>query len=134
VKSLFQEARANAMKRPRLWRLRVAFSVVAFVIFALLVVLWVRSYYYSEGIIIPGILIMITHWKGEVAFHGRPGSPFDPVMVEGIPYLLVVLPAAVLPALPWLKWSRRFSIRAMLIITAVAALALAALTMSIKAR
>jgi hypothetical protein len=132
VKSLFETAWAKAMKRSRLWYLRVAFSVVTFAVLAILVVLWVRSYYKSEGITIPVILIRLQLFRGDVGFYVRPGSPLDSLNVSGIPYFVVVLLASVLPAMPWLKWSRRFSIRAMLVTLTVLALTLAALSMSLK--
>lgn len=122
------------MERPRFWYWRVAFSAITALACVLLIGLWVRSYYYAEGIVIPGIPIRLTHFKGELALHGWLGSPFQHRSLTGIPYLVVVLAAGLLPALPWLKWSRRFSVRSMLIISTVVALALATLSMSLKVR
>ncbi len=120
------------MRRSRFWYLRVAFSAITAMACVLLIGLWVRSYYYAEGIVIPGISIRLTHFKGEVGLHGWIGSRFQHNSLTGIPYLIVVLLAGLLPALPWLKWSRRFSIRALLTISTVVTLALATLSMSLK--
>lgn len=123
---------SSTKRRLSLWWLRVAFSVIALAALAALVVLWWRSYTYAEGFVIPGTLIRLTHFKGEIGFHGRDYSSLDRVRVSGIPYLLLVVSAGVLPALPWVKWSRRFSIRGMLMIATVVALALAALFRSLE--
>jgi hypothetical protein len=67
----------------------------------LLIVLWVRSYYLSEHVIVPGVQIWLASFKGTFGFHTRPGSPLRALSVEGIPYLPVVLLAGTLAALPW---------------------------------
>jgi hypothetical protein len=52
---------------------------------------------------------------------GRPASPFQGRQVNGIPYLGVVLATATLAALPWVRWSKRFSLSAFLILSAAIA-------------
>jgi hypothetical protein len=58
----------------------------------------------------------LASYQGNFGFHTRPESPLRRFRVEGIPYLLLVLLAGTLAALPWVTWSRRFSLRALLII------------------
>jgi hypothetical protein len=106
-------------------------STVSAIACIALIALWVRSYYYAEWTIIPGVRIWLSSFKGKMGFHARPDSPFPPfVRVEGIPYLLLVLLAGSLAALPWVRWSKRYSLRAMLIISTLIAVVLGMVAIS----
>jgi hypothetical protein len=101
------------MKRSRLWYLRVSLSAAGLIVSGLVIALWVRSYTYSEQITIPVVRLWITSFKGTVGIGGSRGLR--------IPYLLIALLACALAALPWVEWSRRFSLRALLIIATLIA-------------
>jgi hypothetical protein len=133
--------------------LRIAFSATSVVACVLLVVLWVRSYYYLDELSQP---ISWTHWIGASSIKGQlhfytgtinPAVPFDPKdwglesvssrsgyarsEVQDIawdfyfdlsgfanlsaPHWFLALLSACLAAAPWIKWSKRFSLRTLLI-------------------
>ena len=47
-----------------------------------------------------------------------------------VPYWLPLLVCSALGGIPWIRWSRRFSLRTLLVITTIAAIALTALVLS----
>ena len=109
-----------SMTRPRILRLlRIAASVVCLILCGLLVALWVRSYYPPSlrlqvlSMNRPPYLasLDIASWKGVVSLSYKP-----PQLKLEVQCLLLLLLFGTLAGLPWVQWSRRFSLRAFLII------------------
>jgi hypothetical protein len=109
-----------SMTRPRILRLlRIAASVVCLILCGLLVALWERSYYPPSLRL--QILSMnrppyfasldIASWKGVVSLSYKP-----PQLKLEVQCLLLLLLFGTLAGLPWVQRSRRFSLRAFLII------------------
>ncbi len=136
------------MDRPRLIRwLRVAVSAVSLVVCVMLIGLWVRSYHRIDIYHWLGHGAMSDHgkllideswvpskdqsWTPEVnavenSFLYSGPHNYEPAGTGiTIPHWFLVLLSAAPAAVPWLPWwSTRFSLRTMLIVTAVVALTL----------
>jgi hypothetical protein len=144
----------------RFRKLRIAWSVCWGLAAVLLIVLWVRSYWWVDWIDAHNahVRIMCGSVRGEVAFGAQPYStPFrgpaprwqygsyEPDYKEEFPspslfgFALVsdsggsgcflpnwalILGMAASAAAPWIHWSKRFSLRTMLIATTLVAVAL----------
>ena len=66
-----------------------------------------------------------TPWSGATHFAVSDGGIF-------VPYWFGVLSTAILAALPWLQWSKRFSLRTLLIVTTLVAVVLGLIAWSIR--
>ncbi len=132
--------------------LRIAFSATYLIACVLLIVLWVRSYWYHDG-------CYYFHGSGYIGVGSFRGNllPFfeenptavvkwhvysDPVDKDphfrsftwfnqlprnfyvSIPHWFIALLIAALGSVPWLRWSKRFSVRTLLIATMLVALVL----------
>jgi hypothetical protein len=137
--------------RKSLRYLRVAFSATCLIACVLLIVLWVRSYTIRNdelsyvdssnrgwhfaslrgGMLFcmanyspakPGAWRMYTAWERELlgfgAFATNTSTSF------GTPYWFPVLTSIAFASLPWIHWSKRFSLRTLLIATTLVALVL----------
>jgi hypothetical protein len=109
------------LKKRSYWWLRVVFSTVGLLVCIFLIERWVRSYYFSEMKSIPGVQIGVTSHKGMIGLYVKQSSPFPAFRVKGIPYPGLILATATLAAVPWVRWSRQFSLRAFLIVSAAIA-------------
>ena len=106
-------------------KLRIAWSVGCGLTCLLLVVLWVRSYTVSRG----GELNFSSTWGGAFSsdygelrvsvVHLNRGVPDD--WFIAIHYSLLFMLSAIAGALSWLQWSKRFTVRALLIATTLVA-------------
>jgi hypothetical protein len=136
----------------RIRKLRIAWSIVCGIACVLLIALWVRSYWNVDSIITKlGLISSVegsfvstslfhlsptdTHaWEFdehsyEITF---PESTFLGFHFVGdtlgwvalVPQWFVVLAAVTLAAAPWLRWSKRFSLRTLLIVTTLVAVVL----------
>jgi len=119
-----------ANQRP--W-LRIAISAFSLVVCALLIVMWVSSYYKnSEARIFLGKssdphlwYAQIHSFNGEIiaSLHARSGvAKFPPPRRFEIQYLWPVLVSLAMASLPWVRWSPRFRVRSFLIVVTVIAL------------
>jgi hypothetical protein len=95
------------------YRLRIAITVLCLIACGWLTYLWITSYYSPSG-------RAILSWKGMLTVIG----------IVKIPHLLVVLLLITLAVLPWVRWSRRYSLRTFLVIVTLLALLLGALVTS----
>jgi hypothetical protein len=135
-------------------KVRIAFSVVCGIACLLLIVLWVRSFWWIEIIWAPlsdeysiaagsfpgicgvGFPPAIGTWgiersPGEDWWANRTDqytSRWGALIVEPrsllVPYWLLVLVSAFLSATPWIGWTHRFSIRTLFIATTLLSLLL----------
>jgi hypothetical protein len=121
-------AEIEGMTRARNLRLlRIAASVVCLSICAAMVAMWVRSYYSPPVRLELPIInrppyvvgLGIVSWKGVAMLSYAP-----PRLRLDIHYLLLVLLFGTLAGLPWVQWSRRFSLRAFLVVTGFVAVVL----------
>jgi hypothetical protein len=120
-------AEIEGMTRARNLRLlRIAVSVVCGILCLLLIALWVRSYYQPIQL----HLLIVDHppylagvgielWKGMATLLYA-----APPLALKIHCLLLVLLFGTLAGLPWVQWSRRFSLRAFLVVTGFVAVVL----------
>src|SRR5688500_212003 len=95
------------------YRLRIAVTVLCLVACGLLTWLWISSYFS------PSRIFIVQSWKGMLEIAPRMvmvGSVRKDVAFFRIPHWPVVLLFGALAALPWVQWSRRYSLRAFLII------------------
>jgi hypothetical protein len=109
------------------YRLRIVITVLCLAACGLLTWLWISSYYS------PSQIVYFQSWKGMLVV--RPGmalvgSTRQDVALFRIPHWPVVLLFGGLAALPWVKWSRRYSLRAFLVMVTLLALLLGALVIS----
>ncbi len=118
--------------------LRIAFSATCGIACVLLIVLWVRSYWWmdSTGYLtsVQGKLFvqeyLIINSPTGSAFRGPCGITSLPtgwgfVPIDGgvtLPIWSLVVPMAILAAVPWIRW--RFSLRTLLIATTLVAVVL----------
>ena len=123
--------------------LRIAVTTLALTACVLLIVLWVRSYFYSDFVLLQSHSMewVASSQFGNVFFNVNDGDPSAPrwtyfSLAAGprglkrlppgfnfkygsgsvygyVPHWFLVLLSATLAALPWIKW--RFSLRTMLI-------------------
>ena len=135
-------------------KLRIAWSVAWGVVAVLLCVLWVRSYWHGEGLLMP-----LNNGTRLASFRGRIGIEPDeraihwawriepltfldpnfdwdnwerntPHWIVGknyrvlMPHWFPLIVAGTLSAAPWLRLPRRFSLRTLLIATTLVAVAL----------
>jgi hypothetical protein len=155
-------------------KLRIAWSVGWGIACLLLVVLWVRSYWWTDSANCPlpgGKTFLVNSLRGQLSIgalslfpviSGRPqpdwkvnwkfqitrGERFDPpkdykfrqftgtwdqsgVYVQS-PYWLAVFVSGGLAAVPWLAWSRRFSLRTLLAVMTLVAVGLGAIVYSMR--
>jgi hypothetical protein len=131
--------------------LRIAFSATCLIACVLLIALWVRSYFYIDGLTIRGGR-QITTFDGRLfvsekfalkksstsrqymptirdSFHHNVryfsfalGEALRRGRGFAIPYWCILFPAAAAITLPWLRW--RFSLRTLLIATTLVAIVL----------
>jgi hypothetical protein len=109
------------------YRLRIAVTVLCLAACGLFTWLWISSYYS------PLRIFNIQSWKGMLEINpglARVGSAWQDFAVFRIPHWPVVLLFAGLAALPWVQWSRRYSLRAFLVMVTLLALLLGALVIS----
>jgi ABC-type spermidine/putrescine transport system permease subunit II len=113
---------ATADAPPRqLLGLRVAVTLVCLALCSGLICLWVRSYYAPPVQYRPYPLRgwMFQCWQGAITIrHVRTSFELS------VSSLFAVLLLGTLAGLPWVQWSRRFSLRELLIIMALIALVL----------
>jgi hypothetical protein len=145
------------MDRPRILRLlRIAFSVVCGIVCVLLIVLWVRSYFWTDYINLPHShhwVLSMHGWlhidSSLVDLSGNPGSEFkygsfrvsskrnsESQLMRG-PGIAVPIPFGTLPLLisivtvaPWIRW--RFSLRTLLIAITLLAVLLGAIVYALR--
>ena len=115
------------------YRLRIATTVLCLIACGLLIKLWISSYHSSHWMRAVGERLTILSWKG--VFTVNPGSTTVGTATQQVeffhlPHWSMVLLFATLAALPWVRWSSRYSIRALLAITALIALLLMAIAVS----
>ena len=138
----------------RFRKLRIAWSVVCGVACVLLIVWWVRSYWRLDVIVWNGnsssttvradaglVTISQSNFGGTLsgddrwelivdnASWGMQFWQFDwawdtNLILIRVPIWVAALAAAILAHAPWIRWSRRFSLRALLIATTLVALVL----------
>jgi hypothetical protein len=114
-------------------RLRIAVTVLCLVACVTLIRFWVRSYYSPSRMHVFTRHTYIQSWKGELTVNPHlinTGSAMRFVASGTIPYWVVVLLVLTLAALPWVQWSRRYSLRAFLIITTLIAVLFGAIAIS----
>jgi hypothetical protein len=119
------------MKFPRL---RIAWSVAWGIAAMLLCALWVRSHTITENYLSITLsnsrAFSVDSEEGSVAIRSMDSMVDGPLSLVidhktyFIPYLFLVLLAATLAAVPWIRWSNRFSLRTLLIATTLIAVAL----------
>jgi hypothetical protein len=116
----------------RFRKLRIAWSVVCGVVYLLTLAWWMGSY--QTAIHTPKVLgkqpafqvvayrgsIEILRWRAAPAGY----SARTPSMRIPVPFLAIVLPLAVGIFVPWVPWSKRFSLRTLLIATTLVAVVL----------
>src|SRR5262245_57772750 len=127
-------------------KLRIAWSVAWGLLAVLLCVLWVRSYWAWDWLSAPGVsfatyagslyielgdrepwgitttdllsnTILVVHEETTLGFLVRPSS-----LYLGMWFLVLMTTSAA--ALPWMRWSKRFSLRTLLIATTLVAVVL----------
>ena len=138
----------------RFRKLRMAFSVGCGIVCVLLIMLWVRSYWRldlinrnsnsnSSTVRADAGLITLSHsqgrspllddngWKyiADNASWGMQYWQFDwawntRIILVRIPIWVLALAVAMLARAPWIRWSKRFTIRTLLIATTLVALVL----------
>jgi hypothetical protein len=109
-------------------RLRLIATAIGAVACLLLVLFWAQSYYGSAKKL-RLFDTTVRSFRGEVACtyfstNASGGLKVDRIRV---PYLGLVLATAAVAGLPWVEWSRRFSLRTFLIALTLVAVILAAL-------
>jgi hypothetical protein len=110
--------------------LRITVTALSLTVCVLLIGFWVRSYYSTFRIGASGQGFQILSWQGAVFINPkmiRSGTTYQLQYSARIPYLPFVLLLITLGGLPWVHWYWGFSLRAMLIVTTLVALALAAI-------
>jgi hypothetical protein len=147
------------MNRPRLIRgLRIAWTVGCGILCVLLVVLWMRSYWYSDhlarvrngdmygiesacGSIRPFFTRRVaapsyiewllltepladTNRAFEHPIFGWDAGDYPDYFMAYLPHWLPAMLLAAVAAIPWVRWSRRFSVRTLLIATTLIAIVL----------
>ena len=119
-----------ANRRP--W-LRIAVSALGLIVCALLIAMWVSSYYKnSEARIYLGKqsdphlwYAQIYSFNGEISTEIRVrsgGGAFPPAHKFQISFLWPVLLSVLIAGLPWVRWFTRFSVRSLLIVVSLIAL------------
>jgi hypothetical protein len=106
--------------------LRIAFSATCLAACVLLTVLWWRSYSACVTMNLGPFdsFISFTSDEGTLLF-AYPADNFGTqVKFINVPSWFTVLIAATLAVLPWIQWSKRFSLRTLLIATTLIALML----------
>jgi hypothetical protein len=119
-----------ASMRRTLRYLRISVTAFSLAACVLLIAFWVRSYYSVFRIGAPGRGIHILSWQGAVSVNPkviRTGSRYLLQPSARIPYLPLVLLGITVGGLPWVHWYWGFSLRAMLIVTTLIAVLLAAI-------
>jgi hypothetical protein len=110
-------------------KLRIAISAVSLLACVVLISMWVRSYYSVFRLRASGQRIEIVSWKGVLTVNPKlimTGKGFESTAAARIPYLPPVMVLITLGGLPWVQWYWGFSLRAMLIMTTLLAIALGA--------
>lgn len=139
----------EAKPRLRFRKLRIAWSVGWGTIAVLLCVLWVRSYWWVDGI--EGMLrryrIVLTSENARLRFatENYTNLPADtpwrrftgPVLPGrarvGVPHLIAILILSAFAAAPWLRqWKWRFSLRTLLIATTLVAVGLGLIVWAVR--
>jgi hypothetical protein len=139
--------------RMRFRKLRIAWSVFWGVLTALLIVLWVRSYWWEDAFYGNAGTLEVRSAAGHIMFHQRPlpqrspGWTHESGLITGrrgfgmchlgfwylnnsefttaiTSYWFPVLLSAITATLSWIRWSRRFGLRTLLIATTLVALVL----------
>ena len=142
--------------RPRFRKLRIAFSAACGVLCLLLIVLWVRSFWYADDIarfqngnmyliesawgslrpVFSNKEAPVNQWyfsSERVTDNGNPfahatfgwdAKDFPTYFMAYVPHWLVALLFATAAAAPWMHWSKRFSLRTLLIAVTVVAVLL----------
>jgi hypothetical protein len=133
-------------------KLRIAWSVAWGIVAVLMIALWVRSYWWTSGVQYWGstqvFSIGVVHgsFSYEQAVLPQSGAgweivnhrllknelPKHPFLVRSLPTgILVYIPGcfpvmicSVLPAIPWIRWSKRFRVGTLLIATTLVAVGL----------
>jgi hypothetical protein len=152
---LFQ-CRVASIKRSiwcPMWKyLKVAVTATSLLVCVLLVVLWIRSYFYRDMCLIhPGTTrkLLLVSEIGTMEFGFRTDYPdngfividslpgisemypccgrwhyfYEPfLMLIYIPHWFLIVITATIAALPWIKWRRRFSLRTLLVVMTLLAL------------
>ena len=116
------------MNPARLRKLKIAFSAMCAAACAVLTALWIQSYYAFPKVRfdLGSWAAILVSFKGEVLVRLFSRSPSTGLVARSfdVPYLAPVLVSGALAALPWVTWSRRFSIRALLIVSTLIAVVL----------
>ena len=121
--------------------LRITWTVFCGIACVLLLVLWVRSYFRNDSSYVSSRYLLLeieSHsgeiicWWHELDYQPNFYFPDEPsthslwgfgihrqagLTANSLPYWFPVLLAAAFAAIPWLPWSRRFSLRTLLIAT-----------------
>jgi len=113
----------------RFRKLRIAWSAQCGIVYVLLLMLWVRTYWHPD--FIPKRLVSKPAWQ--VRSYGgsidliRWNTPSNvtwtrtPSIKVTIPHTALALTIAFAAIAPWVNWSKRFSLRTLLIATTVMA-------------
>ena len=142
--------------------LRIAFSAVCGIICVLLIVLWVRSYSVTDVVYgwfpLPGYLQLNLssgqvkliangerqkpewHYESQESYPLRQtwifkldmSSRFGWWLDITVPHWFTVLLTAALSAAPWIRWSKRFSLRTLLVVVTLAAVLLGVVVYAIR--
>jgi hypothetical protein len=143
----------------RFRKLRFVWSISWGIAAVLLVALWVRSYWWNDGIIGGGtqFTIIDIEW-GVVAFEriapnrGEPESwhlfhnpithdsgglgfrwdAFANGWLVAVPVWLPTTISAAIAVIPWMRWTKRFSLRTLLVATTAVALFLGAVIYAVR--
>jgi hypothetical protein len=136
--------------------LRIAFSAVCGILCLLLAILWVRSYWWYDGVFFPGphridsaqgriffdehfratgpLRVTQTYHLGDVRYQGQNPIKVGALMPVGvgrsIPHWLLLMAVSALVAVTWIRW--RFSLRTLLIATMLIAVVLGAIVYAVK--
>jgi hypothetical protein len=116
--------------------LRIAVTALSLTACVLLIALWVQSYYSSRQHIF-GRWLTITSWQGVMEVNPKFLRIVSQSQLRArpkIPHGSVVLLALTCAGLPWVRWSKGFSLRELLIITALIAVGLWFVVAAIYAR
>ena len=139
--------------------LRIAFAATCLISCVLLIVLWVRSYWWSDGVKAfytpqrmwqlksfgAGLHLYIGHYSGResgfrvISVRATPivsSPPFDwaplPELRLSIPHWCVLIALGAVSTFPWFGWSKRFSLRTLLVATTLVAAVLGLVVYAVR--
>jgi hypothetical protein len=99
-------------------KLRIGVTAFCIAACGLLIVLWIHSYYSPFVTRNFGRPLIIVSWKGTLEVNPTlimTGSRIQRDAILTIPYLSVVLILLTFAGLPWVRWSKNYGVRALLV-------------------